>query len=325
MMHKKGIEGWEETLHEETADDISGYMHREEILKGLEEEFRKGLLEVRKANTREREKEKVSKKERIYREICIPKKGQNKWEEVRKLSISNTPVAVFGSILPPPEDRKDAFKINLKEDVIFFNSSNQHLITVSEKGNIKIFTISNKFHLKKVWEISNHLFAFLIRTKAVSHSVMDTLSVVLIQLYCKRIRDLEKVFQELLCFSKITKVKKAFFFNGYLCMVSSFGEMQIFDEALRDIPIEKNLKPIIKSILKEPVEKKEHVNKMVKKELTINLKPITIKVLKNKVKMIYSKKSVYEEISFTNNEQVVYSDNVLFLREKTCIHAIILE
>lgn len=321
MDYKKRVNQWE-GVDEETVEDISGYMHREEILKGLEEEFRRGLIEVRKAS---KEGGKISKKERIFREICIPKRGQERWEEIRKSTIDHTPVTIFGPVLSAPEDRKDAYKISLKEEVIFFNCSNNHLITISERGSAKIFSISGQCHLKKVWEISNHLFVFLIRTGAIPHTVIDTLSIVLIQLYCKKIKDMEKVFQELLCFSRITKVKKAFFFNGYLCMVSAFGEMQIFDEALRDIPIEKNLKSIIKSILKEPVEKKEHINKMVKKELTINLKPITIKVLRKKVKMIYSKKSVYEEISFTNNEQVVYTDNILFLREKGCIHAIVLE
>ncbi|EHY66685.1 uncharacterized protein NESG_00775 [Nematocida ausubeli] len=315
-------EEWSEALSVDHLEDLSTYTQREEILKGLEEEFRRGLQEVRKAN---KTKTVLSKEDRMYKHIYIPKKGHDAWEELRSSTINNTPIIVFGQILPSPENRKAAYKIDLKEPTVFFNVLNGYLLSVTEKGSIKIFLIQNKCFLEKAWEISNHLFGFLVRTKAIPLSVIDTFSRVLLQLYYKKVKDLEKVFEELLCFSKVTHVKKAFFFNGYLCLVSSFGEMQIFDETLREIPIGKNLKPIIRSILKEPTKKKEHVNSMVTGETVINLKSITMKVSKKKIKMIYAKKSVYEEISFTQNEQVVYADNMLFLKEKNNIHAILLE
>ncbi|KAH9387321.1 uncharacterized protein NEMAJ01_2217 [Nematocida major] len=322
MHMKKEMEEWQDTIYSEHLDDLSVCSQREEILKGLEEEFRKGLQEVRKAKEK---KSPASKQERIYSEIHIPRKGQSRWESIRGEHVKNVPITAPGMPCASPENRKDAYKINLKEPILFFNVCSRHLVSVTEKGVIKIFSILSSCQLEKVWEISHHLFGFLIRTKAIPHSVADTLSTVLLELYCKRVKDLEKVFQELLTFCKITTVKKAFFFNGYLCLVSSFGEMQIFDETLREIPIGKNLKPIIRSILKEPVEKKEHVNKMVRHEETVSLKSITVKVLRNKIKLIYSKKSVYEEIAFAKNEQVVYTDNMLFLKERESIHVILLE
>ncbi|EIJ94309.1 hypothetical protein NEPAR06_2134 [Nematocida parisii] len=322
MQIEKKPEEWTDAMSVDQLEDLSTCIHKEEILKGLEEEFRRGLNEVRKAN---KTKNTVSKEDRIYKDIYVLKKGRSAWEDIRSNSINNTPIITFGPILYPPENRKAAYKINLKEPIVFFNVSNGHLLSVSERGTIKIFGISQNCFLEKSWEIPNHLFGFLVRTNAIPLCVADTLSRVLIQLYCKKIKDMEKVFEELLCFSKAVLVKKAFFFNGYLCLVSSFGEMQIFDETLREIPIGKNLKPIIRSILREPSEKKEHVNAMVSGEKVINLKMITMKVSKKKVKMIYSKKSIYEEITFTKNEQVVYTDNILFLKEKSSIHAIILE
>ncbi|KAI5190667.1 hypothetical protein NEMIN01_1132 [Nematocida minor] len=323
-MNSKGAEEWKESVQMEALDDLSSNIQREEILKGLEEEFRKGLQEVRRHKKEKEESIPEKKQDRIYSELYLVKKGSDKWESIRSATINNTPITLFNRALSPPENRKDAYKINLKEGVLFFNVSNDHLLVITETGVIKIFAIMNNCQLQKVWEISNHLFVFLIKTKSIPHSVADTLSIVLIQLYYKKVKEIEKVFEGLLSFCRISTIKKAFFFNGYLCMVSSFGEMQIFDETLREIPIGKNIKSIIKSILKEPAEKKEHINRMVKSEITITLRPIIIKILKDKVKMIYSKKSVYEEISFSKNEQVVYNDNILFLKEKTTIHAIIL-
>lgn len=102
--------------------------------------------------------------------------------------------------------------------------------------------------------------------------------------------------------------------------------MQIFDESLRVIPLGKNLKQIVRSILKEPSDRKERYNLPVgSKEITLALSSITIKVSKSKVKMIYSKKSVYEEIHFNRIDLAVYTDGMILLRDSSILHIIMLQ
>ncbi|KAI5180523.1 hypothetical protein NEOKW01_0827 [Nematocida sp. AWRm80] len=321
-MNIKGEE-WNEYIcsADQCINDLSESTHREDILKGLEEEFRKGILEVQKVT---KMKSPGMKTDMLFNALFIPRKGHQKWETARRESIRNIPITKNTPAKEKvPEERSNAFKINLKENILFFNIVDTLLLVATESGTIKIYQIKHHCKLDKLWEMSNTLFMYLFKTGSISSSVADTLSQVLLLLFSKRIKNIEKVFEEFILFCRITTVKKAFFFNGYLCMISSFGEMQIFDESLREIPLGKNLKQIIHSILKEPTYKKERYNYFLQnKEITMPLTVITIKLSKDKIKLIYSKKSIYEEIYFSQIEQLVYTDNTLFLKEMNIIHVI---
>lgn len=115
--------------------------------------------------------------------------------------------------------------------------------------------------------------------------------------------------------------------NNYVLVVSLLGDLSVFDESLREIPLKGNAKRIIRSIRREKLPKQERVNAKItaKKEVVIPLEFLTIKVAPSKVKIVYAKKSIYEEINLTQNQQVVYADAVLFLRDHEAVHAIVLD
>lgn len=303
-------------------EDLEGACKREEILWGLEEAFKRGMKEIRSGKA---EKGTEKEKEELFRRIYIPRRGDKRWETERAAHIKELPLAPAQKKPLRIEKRGPAFKVQLKEPIEYINSLNGHLLVVTEKGCIKIYKAESNWVLEKEWEMSGGLFTFLLREKRLSVSVADVLTQVLIMMHRKGVKEIEKVFQELILFTKASAVKKGAFINGYLCMVSAFKDMQIFDESLREIPLGTSTRGIIASILKDTRDKAERVNKPVKKEVCVSVGDITIHVLKNKIKMVYAKKTVYEEIKFKEILQVLYTDNILFLREgKSILHVIML-
>ncbi|OAG29573.1 hypothetical protein NEDG_00706 [Nematocida displodere] len=304
-------------------EDLSEYTQREEILKSLEEDFRRGLREVALARGTQPTAEQVE--ERIFSEVFLLRRGSGRWEGVRSAYIHSQPVITSGAEGFYPTERGLAFRVYLKEVIVYFNVCRSYLITLSEKGSLKIYGIGKECLLDKRWESSNSLFLFLFRSKSFTSSVADVLTTTLLLLYSKHIKEIEKVFEEFVIFSKASSATRAFFCNGYICFVYSFGDMGVFDESLREIPLGINSTQILSSILKEDSSFSERQNFLIRKEVTIHLDLVTIKVSPYRVKLIYAKKTIYEEIPFKKIDQAIYTEGCLFLREKSFIHIITLK
>ncbi|KAI5172875.1 hypothetical protein NEFER03_1891 [Nematocida sp. LUAm3] len=306
---------------EQFTDDLSETHKREEILKSLEEEFKKGLKELQGSKPLGK---RAARKEDLFNQVYIPRRGQEKWENTRKEYIRNTPITVTEKVESNPEKRNKSYKIDLKEETKYFNVIDNHLLIATTKGVVKIYKILPECTLERTWEGRNTLFMFLIQSREIPFSVVDVYSSLLVLLHTKGIQEIEKVFQDFLLFTRISSIKRALFINGYLALISSHKQLHLFDEALMEIPLVGNTRKILSTIYKDQRAETDRVNRSLKekKEIKIPLKEITIKVSSSKVKLIYSKKSIYEEIHLSKTSQVIYTNGVLYLKGETCIHAI---
>lgn len=308
------------------SDDLVMSHTPAQILTGLQEEFEKGLEAV--ASARKNTVTLLGKKMLLKKEIHIPSKGQSKWEEIRRASIKNIPIT---SMTVPasqsPDRRSRAYKIHLKEEIVYFNVCGGYMLVITKKRSLKIYTVLPECKLRKKWESANTLFVFLLESSMLSDSAADTLSLLLILMLRKNIENLERVFESFLLFIRARGARRMFFWNNYVFVVSQLGDLSVFDESLREIPVKGNARCIIRSIRKEKLPKQERLNAKItaKKEVIIPLEFLTIKVSPSKIKIVYAKKSIYEEINLTQNQQVVYSDAMLFLRDQETVHAIILD
>jgi len=309
------------------VEDLVTHHRREEILKGLEEEFKKGLREVRKTkNERSSEEE---REERVFRSAHVAGKGQERWESVRKKSIGERVVAKIereddGEVRKERrgERRRIFYKIDLKEEIAYLNVDGDLALVISGRGSVKIYKMGEEWNLKKEWECTNSLFGFLFRSGSIKASVADVLGRVLLMMYRGRVSGIEGVFQEFVFFSRACYAEKGKFVNGYVFLLFPFGDVAVFDESLREIPLGVCRRRILRSIGKERVEESRRRSFFVRREKEIALSGVTVKISKKTVKMIYPKRSIYEEAQFSGIEQVLCVKNILFLKEGRVINVL---
>ncbi|KAI5187754.1 hypothetical protein NEHOM01_2345 [Nematocida homosporus] len=311
---------WEQTYPIPPAplESFSADGQRAEILVHLEAEFKRGLAELRDARLAPK-----ARIDKLQAEMHLQRRGQVRWETIRNKDIGTRAILQDRPTPTHYEQRGPAYKINLKEELIYINVQNNHLLGVTAKNTLKLFTISATYTLDKIWEAPGALFVFLLRTGELSFSVLDVLSRVLILLCTKKVPNTAEVFQEFVLFTRATTSTKAFFLGGYLCLAGHFHDLRIFDESLREIPLGPQRKPILASIQKQVQTNECRINSTTQKERTLNLGEITLKIRSATIQVIYAKKSVYEEIHLGKNEQIVFADGVLFLKNPKHIHVLV--
>jgi len=299
------------------------------MLQRLEDEFKIGIQQVKKA------KEEIGiakyKIDKIMHIVHVPQRGHDKWEQIRSECIGdiacthytphNTPVHTEGT----HSKEKKGYKIDLKEGATYFHIVDRHMIVITDKGVCKIYKIGTAYTLTLVWECAHSLYLYLYRTNALSASVMQVLSSILVMLYRKKVRSIDRVYQQFVLFVRAHTAKHAYFVNGYVCFVYPFGDMLLFDESLREILLGANKARIMNSVINDKAECASTINEYVKKHTEVHIHGATVRVTKEHIRITYPNKSIYEEIHVKNIVQIVCCNGVLYGMDGTFVHVILVD
>lgn len=321
----------------ECMENLSELNKRDEMIKSLEEEFKRGVAEIaghpqsiaQGGPEDSPSRTMKSRVEHLREKIHVRRRGEDRWEGARSRILGNR--VIFDHrrrmLVSRAEDASEGIKIHVKDNVLYFNILDNCLLIVTERGKIKIFAVGSNFHLEGKWETYNNLFIFLMRSGQLEEGVLDSLSRLMILLFLRRIADIEGIFQAFLVFIQALTVKKILFVNGFVVVKDHLGDLQVFDESLRHIPLGINKARVMSSIAAEasPSPGARFNRAVGSSPVTLRLQDMRVRVSKTSVKITYNHKQLYEVIRFPGIEQFVCVDRLLFLKRKDVINVVFLK
>jgi hypothetical protein len=301
------------------GESFPGTDKREVMIRTLEEEFRRGVSEIMSTRVQG-----GSREEEIRAKLYMKREGAERWEEARKRVIGNRTVV---KDIPKEVEAwgiEGGLRIDLKEPVDYFNFFDNTLLTFTSGGKIKVFSVGRKFELEKKWESHDGLFIFLLRGGLLEGRVLDALAILFIVLVNKSPSEAEFLFQEFLLFIQPLSLKKIWFSNKFVMMKSHHGDMHLFDESLREVPLGISREAIVSSVLASctPPETGLQRNRALRKRHILRLKSMDITVTRTGVEIVHKKKDLYETVKFPQIEQFVYTEGVLFLKDRSRLNLI---